>query len=191
MDEFVYYKNSETSNIPNIEMDDVGKIESKGNNYYNVFFIRLNEILRVSVNDLGFVDLTKVGDEYDYKICDRCYKLLETEKLFSNNRIKKYGKITKRPSCKNCRKIIEGKSINKNDRQEWETIKPKNELFSCPICKKKSIAGLTKIVLDHNHKTGQVRGFICESCNTGIGRFKDDIQLLNNAIEWLKNTKSD
>ena len=63
------------------------------------------------------------------------------------------------------------------------------EIFECPICKKRTIPGLTsKIVLDHNHSTGKVRGWICDSCNTGIGRFKDDTKLLEEAIKYLQKT---
>ena len=58
-------------------------------------------------------------------------------------------------------------------------------IFECPICLKISIVGITKIVLDHNHSTGEIRGYLCESCNTGIGRFKDDVNILKNGIEWL------
>jgi len=68
-----------------------------------------------------------------------------------------------------------------------EKNKPEFEFFNCPICHKTTIPGLTsKIVLDHNHKDGRIRGWICDSCNTGIGRFKDDIVLLENAIKFLK-----
>jgi len=65
--------------------------------------------------------------------------------------------------------------------------KPEFDFFNCPICHKTTIPGLTsKIVLDHNHKDGRIRGWICDSCNTGIGRFKDDIVLSENAIKFLK-----
>ena len=43
-----------------------------------------------------------------------------------------------------------------------------------------------QIVLDHNHKTGEVRGYLCESCNTGIGRFDDDVTILKRAITYLE-----
>ena len=40
--------------------------------------------------------------------------------------------------------------------------------------------------LDHNHGTGQFRGFLCDSCNTGLGKFKDDPDLLERAISYLR-----
>ena len=42
------------------------------------------------------------------------------------------------------------------------------------------------IVADHDHNTGNIRDFICDSCNTGLGRFKNGENYLHNAIEYLK-----
>jgi hypothetical protein len=35
-----------------------------------------------------------------------------------------------------------------------------------------------------------VRGLLCQACNTGIGKLKDDINLLTSAITYLQNNKS-
>jgi hypothetical protein len=130
-------------------------------------------------------DMTKTGDSCEHKVCDRCFKRLPSNH-FSNNRHKKDNFITKRPSCKNCRKIKDGKSVSKMDRSVWAAKKPKLfEPFTCPICNKTTIVGISKIVLDHNHTTGKVRGYLCESCNTGIGRFDDDTILVRRALDWL------
>ena len=131
------------------------------------------------------IKISQTGDQYPFKICDRCFRYLPTS-FFSNNRIKK-NSITKRPSCKDCRKIKDGVGVSNSDRLKWEKKKPKQfELFKCPICKKTSISGISKIVLDHNHQNGKVRGYLCESCNTGIGRFDDNPSIVKNAIKWLK-----
>lgn len=44
-----------------------------------------------------------------------------------------------------------------------------------------------KLVVDHSHVTGAVRGLLCSACNTGLGLFKDSPVRLRNAIEYLKN----
>jgi hypothetical protein len=131
--------------------------------------------------------IEETGDEFNSKICDRCFRHLSTLNDFENNRIKKGGKITKRPSCRNCRAVKNGAPISAADKRAWNQKKPdKYSAFCCPICNKTSIVGVTKVVLDHCHKTGRVRGWVCESCNTGIGRFDDESALLERAIHWLE-----
>lgn len=39
--------------------------------------------------------------------------------------------------------------------------------------------------IDHCHESGKVRGLLCMGCNVALGRFKDDIELLARAIEYL------
>ncbi len=61
----------------------------------------------------------------------------------------------------------------------------------CAICYT-SIPGRGRknLLVDHNHKTGQIRGLLCHNCNNGIGflRLDDGIDLLNKAIYYLSNT---
>lgn len=45
------------------------------------------------------------------------------------------------------------------------------------------------LAVDHDHKTGEVRGILCENCNRGIGMFMHDLTLLENAITYLKTCK--
>jgi hypothetical protein len=43
--------------------------------------------------------------------------------------------------------------------------------------------------LDHCHETGEFRGFLCNNCNNGLGRFKDDPDILLNAIAYIQGHK--
>lgn len=56
----------------------------------------------------------------------------------------------------------------------------------CCICHK-SFQDLSQKArhIDHNHKTGQVRGILCTNCNTLLGHAKDSINILNSAINYL------
>lgn len=56
----------------------------------------------------------------------------------------------------------------------------------CQICKLE-FDGSTKNQpnIDHDHKTGMVRGVLCRSCNTGIGHLKDSPDIMRSAIDYL------
>jgi len=52
----------------------------------------------------------------------------------------------------------------------------------CEICNRPS----EKLVVDHNHSTGEVRGLLCNSCNLSLGGFKDSVLIIESAIRYLK-----
>ena len=56
----------------------------------------------------------------------------------------------------------------------------KNQNYSCKICSDEN-----DLVVDHCHDTGSVRGILCRKCNSGLGMFKDDKILLQNATDYL------
>ena len=43
--------------------------------------------------------------------------------------------------------------------------------------------------LDHCHKTGKIRAFLCSNCNRGIGCFHDDISKMKQAILYIESHK--
>jgi hypothetical protein len=42
--------------------------------------------------------------------------------------------------------------------------------------------------MDHDHQKECFRGWICERCNIGLGKFGDNIEGLTKAIDYLKRT---
>jgi hypothetical protein len=54
----------------------------------------------------------------------------------------------------------------------------------CYICGKKP-EDKRALDIDHDHKTGKVRGLLCSNHNRGIGLLNDDISFLARAIQYL------
>lgn len=46
-----------------------------------------------------------------------------------------------------------------------------------------------RLSVDHNHKTGRVRGLLCTQCNFMIGHGKDDSEVLRKAAVYLEATR--
>lgn len=169
-----------------VERDDVGVIVSEEKSCASIFFIRVWRQVELEKNDFEMLDVRRTGDGFAKKICNLCNKLKRTIE-FARNQNAKNNRPVRRPSCKDCRITMEGVGISKTDRIEWNKKKPDKEPFECPICEKRSIAGINcKVVLEHDHRTGKPGGWICDSCNTGLGRFKDDVAVLKSAIEFLQ-----
>ena len=58
----------------------------------------------------------------------------------------------------------------------------------CSICLTEFILIPSKrICVDHDHKTGEVRGILCASCNTALGLLKDDVDRMTRAVQYLEN----
>ena len=169
-----------------VEKGDVGVIKSEIEDHSSIFFIRIWKQVELSKDDFEIIDVRKTGDGFTKKICNVCHKLKKTTE-FAKNQNAKNNRSVRMPSCKDCRVKMEGEGVSGVDKLKWLKVKPVNEPFECPVCKKRTIAGVTsKLVLEHNHLSGKVGGWICDSCNTGLGRFKDDVELLKSAIDFLK-----
>lgn len=60
----------------------------------------------------------------------------------------------------------------------------------CAICKQLNVTKRSpRLVVDHDHKSGKIRGLLCHRCNCGLGYFKDDLGLLQGAAEYLKRSQ--
>ena len=70
-----------------------------------------------------------------------------------------------KPMCKICGKTVHKAPENSKDKQN-------------------------QAVIDHDHKTGKLRGLLCHQCNVGIGNFKDDVNILMNAILYLSRSST-
>jgi hypothetical protein len=57
----------------------------------------------------------------------------------------------------------------------------------CGICMKDIGATRATLNVDHDHRTGMVRGVLCSSCNTALGRLGDNVEGVRRALYYLEN----
>jgi len=82
--------------------------------------------------------------------------------------------------CKSNRARLHKYGLSQDDynRMVWE------QEDSCAIC----LDSTKKLVIDHDHKSGKVRGLLCGNCNSGLGFFGDSPRRLRTSIEYLKKS---
>lgn len=109
----------------------------------------------------------------DTQVCRSCQKEkpLEAFPLHKNNAT---GLDTR---CKKCKNKIQ--KLVKQLRLDYEHLKTE----VCDCCGK---AHVKSLVLDHDHNTGEFRGWLCEPCNLALGHLGDDVQGAENALAYLK-----
>lgn len=57
----------------------------------------------------------------------------------------------------------------------------------CAICGNfEARPNVSRLSVDHDHETGKIRGLLCDRCNRMLGCAKDDVQILEQAIEYLR-----
>jgi hypothetical protein len=122
------------------------------------------------------------------KTCTKCGETKEPNEFRKDRTIKPDGLVR---HCKSCQA---GLGDAKKARTRWVRWKYKmsveeyDALYAaqegkCAIC---GTNGDTVLYIDHCHASNEVRGLLCQPCNSGIGMFKDDPTLLSAAIQYLK-----
>ncbi|CAK0741591.1 Endonuclease VII domain-containing protein [Azospirillaceae bacterium] len=142
---------------------------------------------------------------YGNLICGTCYQRnkspeqKEKEKL---DRAKCRERDKEKINLKNKQRYKENKTVilnsnrvqrlkskyNINEEKHNILIALQNNL--CAICyrpeKSKNSNGITKrLAIDHSHKSGMVRGLLCQTCNHAIGLLEENVLFLENAIAYL------
>lgn len=116
-----------------------------------------------------------IKSEYDKK-----YRI-ENINLIKEKR-KKYYIENKLKSCENRRlKFTYGITL-----EDYNRILKEQE-GKCAICGTTEPKGNgNRLHVDHDHNNGHIRGLLCHFCNTGIGLLKDNIDILQKSINYLK-----
>jgi len=128
------------------------------------------------------------------RICNTCGKLKPFSKFYKN----KNTKDGRRHDCKDCER-----HRFKNSRLKWRfcidlkeysrMLLEQNSL--CAICKRperriEKSGTSADLCVDHDHRTGRVRGLLCRTCNSMLGLANDDIDILLSGAVYLEKHKS-
>lgn len=112
------------------------------------------------------------------KVCSSC----KEEKALEDFSPNKQGLHGRKSRCRPCR----NKHQNSRRWKAWtglsyeEVQALKTEDTSCAICGVQE-----KLVLDHDHKTGAFRGFLCCRHNRALGLLGDDLEGVTAAFNYL------
>lgn len=115
--------------------------------------------------------------------CDLCRPSTEFDKNSA-------GKDGLRNWCKNCAREDHFQREYGIDLKKYnQMIEEQNNL--CAICLKNETTltnrgKISPLCVDHCHSTGRIRGLLCRTCNSAIGLFEDDPELLLKAYNYLK-----
>ena len=152
---------------------------------------------------MGYANAVEKWTQLGEKKCARCYHVLS----LSAFTVRQSGSRKGHPMsyCKKCR--VKRQALRYDNDTYMRIVRPYqlktkygitqedyNKLLEeqgskCAICGTEdgaSAKGSSTFSIDHCHDTGKVRGLLCNTCNRGLGLFKDNPAVLRAAIQYLK-----
>lgn len=138
----------------------------------------------------------------DTKQCSRCKKV----KQLSDFHLRSKSQPWPKSACKEChreraRGYWKKNPVPKEVQRERNlkksfgiTLAEYNSILEeqggvCAICGVDACATGRNFAVDHCHATGKIRGLLCQFCNTALGQFRDDKQILLNAVKYLERNE--
>jgi len=111
-------------------------------------------------------------------ICKKCDEEKEAEEYHWLVRGHRKIPVLNSRTCRSCER--------ENARILYKIKKenPKKKDETCHSCGRGG-----RLVCDHDHITNEYRGWLCEGCNTGIGKLGDTIEGLKQALAYLKRVE--
>lgn len=131
---------------------------------------------------------TLFGEVIQTKVCIKCNEEKPLSKFAPRTRDKNGNPTEHRNDCTDCQKE---KSKEVSDLKKKHS-QPDINTYVCPVCHRdKDDLAYTKwknpFVLDHDHNTGDARGWICQDCNTAIARIHDCAETARRMITYIEN----
>jgi Recombination endonuclease VII len=133
---------------------------------------------------------------YTDRQCKRCAQLRNPEKVARILAKQRANPLAHNARVRDWAATDSGKRSVRNTQLKMKydiTLEEYEQLLAsqqgcCAICKDLLDSSRKSLIpsLDHKHDiTRKVRGILCGACNMGIAQLKENISILNNAIEYL------
>lgn len=127
-----------------------------------------------------------------FKTCLKC-KVNKTKAEFGwSGYVKKDGTRSLCSYCKTCQNELRvQRKYGVNYQEYLRMLEQQNNCCANPGCKASTpgAPGRSRFYIDHDHKTNEIRGLLCHSCNLALGHVNDEIKKLNGLIEYLQKYK--
>lgn len=138
---------------------------------------------------LAKISTTKIKHRVSHRICVAgCNRLLPLTNNFCISYTSSAGTCFRKWHCKECRRRAKRQldSLKKKHRHITNEYVGKN----CCICLNTMTSkGGRRATLDHDHRRGIRRGVICSSCNCSIGGLGDNVETMQRALHYLKQSE--
>lgn len=137
-----------------------------------------------------------------YKRCTTCKKDKPLE-AFQKRSHKMYGQ-THYKSCKSCRSYVSYKASSPEEQLKRRlkidyslSIEDYQKMLSdqqglCAIChqpetvKNSRNGSICRLSVDHCHRTGAVRGLLCQACNRALGQLREDPNIAKSLLKYIE-----
>jgi hypothetical protein len=132
------------------------------------------------------------------KQCRKCGEEKDVSLFYKRSR----AKDGYNPHCKSCVQKYESEYRTSDMQRKYNlkksfnlSIDEYNVMYAkqngvCAICNQVEttvrLGKVQNLSVDHCHTTGKIRGLLCNSCNRALGKFKDDVVILRNAVSYLE-----
>tara|TARA_R110002020_G_scaffold206741_1_gene412097 strand:- start:400 stop:849 length:450 start_codon:yes stop_codon:yes gene_type:complete len=129
-----------------------------------------------------------VDTSKEIKTCIKCNEEKPVEYFVNQaSSLKQNGEKIIQRICKKCRSHLAGQT------NKLRKIHPyPEEGYVCPICLKtpeqiipETNGNVVPFCIDHDHKTGAFKGWICAKCNSALGFFEDNADYVRRAAKYL------
>lgn len=134
--------------------------------------------------------ILEYGKRYKQDNNEKITKERKEYKRKNHDKIMKQNKQYKENNKERDRDKIAGTRRKNYYRSRYNiTVDEYDKIFDdqggvCLICKRPQ--GNRRLSIDHNHKTGEVRGLLCNNCNAAIGLVNEDQKILTRIKQYLK-----